>query len=245
MKYFLDTIETIEPGHRFTHFDGYHFLWLGILVVFAGLMAWQYRKRDAETRAKWRKRVAVAILLDEVWKMFWLTVGGTYTLEYLPLHLCSINIILIAIHAWKPSKTLDNFLYAICIPGALAAMLFPTWYPLPTLNFMHLHSFTVHILLITYPVMVTVGGDLKPDWRQLPKSLLFTFCLAVPIYIFNMIFGTNYMFLMYAEAGNPLLLFEEWFGNHLIGIPVLGAVFISLMYGVLYLCRRLSKAKIR
>ena len=30
-----------------------------------------------------------------------------------------------------------------------------------------------------------------------------------------------------------------------ICIPVLGAVFISLMYGVLYLCRRLSKAKIR
>ena len=116
MQYFLDTIETIEPGHGFTHFDGYHFLWLGILVVFAGLMAWQYRKRDAETRAKWRKRVAVAILLDEVWKMFWLTVGGTYTLEYLPLHLCSINIILIAIHAWKPGKILDNFLYAICIP---------------------------------------------------------------------------------------------------------------------------------
>ena len=80
MKYFLDTIETIEPGHGFTHFDGYHFLWLGVLVVFAGLMAWQYRKRDAETRAKWRKWVAVAILLDEVWKMFWLTVGGTYTL---------------------------------------------------------------------------------------------------------------------------------------------------------------------
>ena len=45
MQYFLDTIETIEPGHGFTHFDGYHFLWLGILVAFAGLMAWQYRKR--------------------------------------------------------------------------------------------------------------------------------------------------------------------------------------------------------
>ena len=218
-------------------------MWLGILVVFATVMSLQYRKRDAATRAKWRKRFALAIVLDEVWKMFWLTVGGTYTLEYLPLHLCSINIILIAIHAWKPGKTLDNFLYAICIPGAMAAMLFPTWYTLPALNFMHLHSFTVHILLMTYPIMLTAGGDIKPDWRQLPKSLLFTFCLAVPIYIFNLLFDTNYMFLMYAEAGNPLLIFEDLFGNHLIGIPVLGAVFIGLMYGILYACRRLANVK--
>ena len=53
----------------------------------------------------------------------------------------------------------------------------------------------------------------------------------------------NYMFLMYAEAGNPLLLFEEWFGNHLIGIPVLGAVFIGLMYGILYICRKIVERK--
>lgn len=243
MNYFLETVDTIEPGHGFSHFDGYHILWLCILVVFCAFMTVQYRKRDAETRAKWRKRMAVAILLDEVWKMFWLTVGGTYTLEYLPLHLCSINIILIAIHAWKPNKVLDNFLYGVCIPGALAAMLFPTWYTLPTLNFMHLHSFTVHILLIAYPVMVTVGGDIRPDWRQLPKCILFALCMAVPIYLFNMAFDTNFMFLMYAEEGNPLLIFENLFGNHLIGIPVLGVVFVGAMYLILYLCRRSAREK--
>ena len=244
MKYFLETIETIEPGQGFTHFDGYHFLWLGILVMFAGVMAWQYRKRDAATRSKWRKWVAVAILLDEVWKMFWLTVGGTYTLDYLPLHLCSINIILIAIHAWKPSKTLDNFLYAICIPGALAAMLFPTWYTLPTLNFMHLHSFTIHILLITYPLMVTVGGDLRPDWRQLPKSLLLTLCMAIPIYIFNLLFDTNYMFLMYAEPGNPLYLFEQMWGSHLLGFPVIIVGVLLVMYGPLVIFQKLHKKEL-
>ena len=66
MRYFLETVDTIEPGHGFTHFDGYHMLWMVILIVFSGLMAWQYKKRDAATREKWRKRMAVAILLDEV-----------------------------------------------------------------------------------------------------------------------------------------------------------------------------------
>ena len=239
--YFLDTVDTIEPGHGFTHYDGYHLLWMIAAAVFIAGLALLYRRQDDATRAKWRKRVALAIVLDEVWKMFWLAVGGNYTLDYLPLHLCSINILLIAVHAWRPNETLDNFLYGVCIPGALAAMLFPTWYTLPLLNFMHLHSFTVHILLIAYPVMATVGGDIRPDWRKLPKCVLFTFCMAVPIYLFNLAFGTNFMFLMRAEEGNPLLLFEEWFGSHLIGIPVLATIFVGAMYLILYLCRKYVK----
>ena len=239
--YFLDTVDTIEPGHGFTHYDGYHLLWMIAAAVFIAGLALLYRRQDDATRAKWRKRVALAIVLDEVWKMFWLAVGGNYTLDYLPLHLCSINILLIAVHAWRPNETLDNFLYGVCIPGALAAMLFPTWYTLPLLNFMHLHSFTVHILLIAYPVMATVGGDIRPDWWKLPKCVLFTFCMAVPIYLFNLAFGTNFMFLMRAEEGNPLLLFEAWFGSHLIGIPVLAAIFVGAMYLILYLCRKYVK----
>ena len=239
--YFLDTVDTIEPGHGFTHYDGYHLLWMIAAAVFIAGLALLYRRQDDATRAKWRKRVALAIVLDEVWKMFWLAVGGNYTLDYLPLHLCSINILLIAVHAWRPNETLDNFLYGVCIPGALAAMLFPTWYTLPLLNFMHLHSFTVHILLIAYPVMATVGGDIRPDWRKLPKCVLFTFCMAVPIYLFNLAFGTNFMFLMRAEEGNPLLLFETWFGSHLIGIPVLATIFVGAMYLILYLCRKYVK----
>ncbi len=243
MQFFLETVDTIAPGHGFAHFSGYHFLWIGILVAVCAVMSVHYKKQDPQTRGKWRKRLAIAIILDELWKMFWLTVGGTYTLEYLPLHLCSINIFVIAWHAWRPNKTLDNYLYGVCIPGAVAAILFPSWASLPPVNFMHLHSFTIHIMLILYPVMLTIGGDIRPELRQLPKSILFTGLMAVPVYLFNLAFDTNYMFLMYAEAGNPLLLFENWFGNHLIGIPVLGAVFLGVMYGVLHLCRKLAKAK--
>ena len=243
MRYFLETVDTIEEGHGFSHFSGYHLLWIGIMVVFIAALSAAYRKQDAKTRERWRKGIAIAIVLDEVWKMFWLAVGGNYTLDYLPLHLCSVNIILIAVHAWSPGRTLGNYLYTVCVPAALAAMLFPTWTPLPVLNFMHLHSFTVHILLAAYPIVLAVGGDLRPDWRKLPASLLLALCMAIPIYGFNRAFGTNFMFLMYAEAGNPLLLFEERMGHHLWGVPVLGGAAVALMYGVYYGCRRLQTVK--
>ena len=43
--------------------------------------------------------------------------------------------------------------------------------------------------------------------------------MAVPVYLINLLLDTNFMFLMYAEPGNPLLLFEQYLGHHLWGLP--------------------------
>lgn len=234
LQYFMETAETIPDGVGWSLYGGVHLFWLGVFVLFLIFACVRYRRADAAGREKWRKGLALAIVLDEVWKMVWLTVGHRWAAGYLPFHLCSINIILIAIHAWKPGKLLDNFLYLACIPGAAAAMLCCTWTELPPLNFMCLHSFTVHILLTAYPLMLTVGGDLKPDIRQVPRCILFVAAMAVPIYFINLALGTNFMFLMYATPGSPLMLFENLFGNHLIGYPFLIAAAVAVMYGAYY-----------
>ena len=230
MEYFLETVDTIVDGVGFNYFGPLHLAWIAAFVVFAIVMSVIYRKSDEKKRDKIRKIMAACIVFDELWKMFFLTIGGNYTFDYLPLHLCSINIFIITYHVFKPNKTLDNFLYGACIPGALAALLAPTWTELPILNFMHLHSFTVHILLATYPIMLVAGGDIVPDIKQLPKVILFALCMAVPIYFVNLALDTNFMFLMYAEAGNPLIFFEP-LGSHLIGIPVIYAVVVVILYG--------------
>ena len=106
-------------------------------------------------------------------------IGGNFNWDYLPLHLCSINIFLIALHAWKPSRLLDNFLYFICIPAATAALLFPTWTSLPAANFMFWHSTSVHILLAAYPIMLFSGGDIRPSVRYMGKCFLLLLAMAV------------------------------------------------------------------
>lgn len=244
-QHFLDTKETIPAGLEWSHYGPWHLFWLAVMVVFITLLSVQYKKRDDHTRAKWRHVLGLIIPGMEVCKLTILLVNGTYTHDYLPLHLCSVSILLIAIHARRPGPILDNYLYGICIPGAMAAMLFPDWTMLPPVNYNNIHSFIIHILLVAYPVMVTVGGDLRPDWRKLPRCLLFTLCLAVPVYLFNLKFGTNFMFLMYAEPGNPLLIFEELWGHHLLGVPVLGTVFIGLMYLILYVCRKTTARRVK
>ena len=162
MSYFFDTTETIPEGMGFSSFDPTHLIWLGAFLATAFLCSLLYRRLPANDRRRMRFIFAALLIADELFKVIGLAAHGNYTPRYLPLHLCSINIILIAVHAVKPSRLLDNFLYVVCIPAAVAALLFPTWTSLPVANFMHIHSFTVHILLAVYPIMLTAGGDIQP-----------------------------------------------------------------------------------
>lgn len=246
MQYFLDTTETVVDGVGFSHFDFTHLSWLLFGVVLIVVNCIWYRQLSEKGKDRWKKIVAALIVADEIFKMVMLTIGGRYTWSYLPLHLCSINIFIIAIHAWKPSKILSGFLYTVCIPGALAALLFPTWTSLPFGNFMHMHSFTVHILLFMYPFVLAVSGELAPSIRQLHKYLLLLIIMAIPIYVVNLLLDTNFMFLMSAAPGNPLYIFQELWGSHLWGFPVIITGVMIVMYVPMELfriCKRRRQSK--
>ena len=244
MKYFLETTDTIPEGLGFAHYDVTHLTWLAITAAVIIANCLLYRKLKPEGRVRWNKAVALLIVANEVFKHAMLLIGGNFEAAYLPLHLCSINIFLIAIHAWRPSVMLSNFLYTVCIPGAMAALLFPTWTDLPVLNFMHLHSTTIHIMLVMYPLVLAVNGVLKPSARGIPKCLGLLVIMAAVALGANLIFDTNFMFLMEAEPGNPLYAFEQLFGSHLIGFPILIAAVLVVMYVPMELYRKQKRKKI-
>ena len=243
MNYFFETTDSIAEGIGFSLFDTLHLLWIGIAVVCLLANVFFYRELGDRSRGLWRKVIAWLLIGDELFKMGILIYSGHYGVSYLPFHLCSINIFLIAIHAYKPSKVLDNFLYTVCIPGALAAILFPSWTSLPVMNGMHLHSFTVHILLMLYPVVLAIGGDIKPDIKWLPKSLGLLVLMAIPIYGLNLLLDTNFMFLMSADPGNPLCFFESLWGNHLLGFPVIILGVLLVMYVPLEIVKLIRKKR--
>lgn len=244
MEYFWWTDGTFAKNKMpknfgFSHFDATHIFWLVLLVLTLVICSCFYRKFGAVGRKRFRFTVAGLIFADEIAKWIMLFVTGQWTVNYFPLQLCTINIFIIAIHLFKPFKSLDNFLYMICIPAAFAALLFPTWTRQPILNFMHIHSSSIHILLALYPVMLTVGGDIKPRARHIWKSLILLVVLAIPAAIVNHFCGTNYMFL--AKATFPLTIFEDLLGNYLWGFPILIAAVLLVMYVPLEIYRYVIK----
>lgn len=241
MPYFLDTVDSVVEGVGFAHFGGLHFLWLLAFVLLTVVNCIWYRRLSDSGRSRWKKTMVVLLIADEVFKDVMLLIGGRFSYGYLPFHLCSINIFVIAFHAWKPGKLLNSFLFTVAIPGAIAALLFPSWTALPVGNFMHLHSFTVHILLAMYPIVLATAGELNPQVRDVPKCLLLLVGMAIPIYGLNLLLDTNFMFLMWADESNPLFFFKQLWGNHLLGFPVLITAVLVVMYVPLVLFRRLRK----
>ena len=241
MQFFLDTVETIPENSGFALYSPLHLCWLVAFVLITVLCCLWYRKLDQKARVVWKKGVALLIVADELFKMAMLMIGDRYSFGYLPFHQCSINIFVIAFYAWKPTKTVGGYLYTVGIPGAMAALLFPSWTKLPLGNFMHLHSFTIHILLAMFPIVLATSGEVVPKLREAPKYLLMLGAMAIPVFGINLLLDTNFMFLMSADPGNPLYIFEQLWGNHLLGFPVLITGVILVMFGPLEISRKLRK----
>ncbi|MBR5472679.1 MAG: YwaF family protein [Clostridia bacterium] len=240
---FLDTVETVADGVGFAPFGKVHLLWILGFIISAVTLSLVYRRVSLKVKNIIRIVIASLILLDEVWKWVFLFIGGNYQHGYLPLHLCSINVFLIAFHIFKRTKTVDNFLYLICIPAALIALLTPSWTELPPLNFMHIHSFTIHILLAVYPLMLTVGGDIKPNIKTAPKCLFLLLCMGIVVLCVNFLCDTNFMFLMHTDEIPFLELFKNIFGAHQWAFPILLPIIVVVMYMPIIIINKFKKLK--
>ena len=182
---FFETKETIPAGVGFSTFDATHLIWLFATVVSITALAIIYRKLNFKNRNIVRTILGVIIVLCEIIKNIVAIAVGDFGIGHLPFHLCGINILLIGFDLIKQTKTVRNFLYYIGIPGAMLALLFPNWTVLPCMNFFHIHSFTIHLLLVMYPVVLVTSGEVKPNIKtSIIKSLLNKDSLVLLVFSF-------------------------------------------------------------
>lgn len=229
---------------NFEHFSPEHFVVMGICAAIIAAAIIFYRRLDQKGRDKFIKFLALALIADELWKHIGCLATGQWNPEYLPFHLCSINLFICCWCAIKPNDLAAELLYATCLPGALIALLMPTWNVMPYWNFMTLHSNSVHILLATFPLVLLFGG-FKPSAKRLPKVAAVLLCECVPIYFFNKAFNTNFFFLNGTENNGLLEALVDIFGEELyiIGLVILLAVVWALMYLPWYLIERKTTSK--
>ncbi len=242
MEYFWDTGYTVPSGVGFPLYGAGHLCWLLGLLLVCGALGPLYRRWGEKKRLICLRVLAALLIADELFKVVSTAVHGRFRLDFLPLHLCSINIFVIAADAIKPRDSLREVLYAVCLPGAFFALAFPGWAYLPLWNALCIHSFTAHILLFLYPFLLMCGG-FRPKFRRFLKALPFCLLAVAGAYLFNRVFGTNFMFLSYAGEGNPLSWFEQRLGNpgYLVGIPLIAGLCWLVLYGVPRLFRRKNK----
>lgn len=164
-------VEAVEPNYlAFRHFDGTHIALLALagVIIFCAVLV--FKRLSTAGRNRFLTVLTVLLLLDELAK-YAIAIGtDDWYWGYLPLHLCSINIFVCLAYTLTKKDFFAEILYCLCLPGAAIALLVPTWNDLPVLNGMHLHSASVHIMLVMYPVLLLANG-FRPDYRRLPKIL--------------------------------------------------------------------------
>lgn len=238
---FFVTKDNMPEGYGFSTFGLTHLIWIlvgAILCVGACLL---YKKLGERGKKIMLTVLGSYIFFQEMLKNVIVAAVGEFTPGYLPFHLCGINILLILFDVIKQTKVVRTFLYYIGIPGAALALLFPNWTTQPVWNFFHLHSFLIHILIVMYSLILVTSGSVEIGLKSAFKSVLLLIALAIPVYGLNLLWGTNFMFLMRPDKGNPLELFENLLGNHLWGFPILLPVVILIMYLPILIFKKIKK----
>ncbi|MBO5868166.1 MAG: TIGR02206 family membrane protein [Oscillospiraceae bacterium] len=239
---FFLTNDQIPEGVGFQAFGATHLIWLAagfVLWIFGCIF---YRKLEENKRKLVLRVLGIYIFCQEMVKNLVLVCLGEFSWGYLPFHLCGINILLIAFDVFKQTKTVRSFLYYFAIPGAALALLFPNWTETPVWNFFHIHSFTIHILLVLYPLLLVTTGQVSTELKAAFQGVGLLVAMAIPVYGLNLLWDTNFMFLMEPDSGNPLELFEQLLGSHLWGFPILLPFVILIMYLPLLILKK-KKAK--
>ena len=199
------------------------------------------KKASAKTKNAALWAVAASLVVIEIFKDLVLIVSGLWSLDYLPFHICGINIILALVWAITRSGIVADILYCIGTFGAALALTTPNWMALPVLNFMHLQSVIVHILLVLFPIMIVLNGH-RPNIKNWRKCFLAAVCYCVPIYIFNRIFDTDFVFLNGARD-TPFVPIVNFIGPlYVIPMIMILGLIMFLMYLPWYLDDR-KKAK--
>ncbi len=147
-------------------------------------------------------------------------------LANLPLHLCSVNAILLPVVVFTRNKTLGNLLLVWCL-GALAALV---------LNYEHTETplFTWRVFFYYFPHLVEFGipillvllGHVKKDPKCILSTMLISLGTYTAVHFLNLavnaytearhivywgdsVYQANYMFSIYPN--NPLVeLFYSW-----------------------------------
>jgi len=220
---YIDSGGYFQEG--FVLFGAEHLGLLAALMVLAAPICVYYPRLGTGGRRTMLRGLALVILALEVAKQLTFPLMHNHYCAYeLPLHMCSISIVIGLVYAYYPGRTSGELLYCLCMPGAIAGIVYPNWSNYPILNFYSLHSFVIHALQIAFVVMLLLSGEVRPRAKNLRWVGVFLAVIVPPIYALNIRLGTNFFFVNAGSYGSPLEIFVEWLGNPGFLIPYAGLI---------------------
>ncbi|MCR5591487.1 MAG: YwaF family protein [Lachnospiraceae bacterium] len=205
------------------------------IVMIVGIIMFCRTGRGKSGRIARRITAIIPIVLM-IMRWVFVAVSNVAFISELPLHLCSMTGMLCLLYELTShdsffGSVLGQALFALCLPGAVMAILFPDATYYPAWHFITVESFLFHVFITAYIIVMLIDGSIRPDIGEAYKSILFLFVIVPPVMIFDHRFGTNYMFLNGPSNGSPLTIFYEsgGYGGYLVAYGLIALAVIILM----------------
>ncbi|WP_026584897.1 YwaF family protein [Bacillus sp. J33] len=207
-------------AYPFSAFTASHILMIVLFAAVSGLLYF-LRVRLRQIDCWIRGTMFFLLFVLELFYHIWLFKGGHWDLSYtLPLHLCSISLILCLVLLATKSRTVFQIVYFIGIIGAMMSISTPEIF-LGFPHFRYFQFFITHNLIILTCLYFVFVHQYRPTGKGLLKSFLFLNISASAAFLANKLTGGNYMFLSYKPNSTSLL---DYLGPYPYYILVLEAV---------------------
>lgn len=180
--------------------------WIGLTAwgYAAACAVWGLRTRRVSARAI--RGAALALLLGSmgVTSALVLLEGMDWVQTLLPLHLCSACAMVCVFFYAHPTGWMFEFLFFVGMPGAALALCFPAVAVSRWQDAMNACFFLTHALVVFAPVLHIAAGE-RPNPAHALRAYGVLVLYAAVVLAVNVLLGTNYLFLMAAPAGTPLM----------------------------------------
>ena len=146
---------------------------------------------------------------------------------------------------WPENRVLKQLMAFAFLPSAFMALAFPTVTAYPPVSFYAIHQFVLHAGIAAYIIARYAAGEIRPRYAGLWISVLVIGILAIPIYLLDLKFGANFMFLV-DHANNPVLklLWDLAGGNgglaYVFAVVAFTAFVLHVVFGIYVLIGRIS-----
>lgn len=236
-----------------------HLLFVTLLMIaMTAIAVWLGRRyKNADPDRKNRVLIVAAILIDalELFKIVIFCVRASDPwgwLDWLPLFLCSIQLITLPLAAFSRGRLKEASLDFVVIFGLLGAVM-GTYFAgnnyaaYPVLCFDNVVSGITHCIAGFAAIYIVLAGmcSMKKKNISITFAVLLSFCVAA--YVANLFLDRNYMFLLRGD-GTPYDIFYNLYNGNQILYPLtvvgLFLIYIALFYWVYYLIaqKRTKKA---
>ncbi len=228
----------LVPGIFHFHLFGFWHIVMSVATLLAifliyhnreKLRKWKYHDKEA------RYFIAIFMFLNMVIYYVPMIIMGTWDWHvHLPLHLCFISGGLFMITMITENRKLYKLTYFLSFLGPLPAILFPDLTCGPD-RFIFWQFFISHHFFLVASLYTLYVLDYKIEKRDLPRAFLGALCIFGIMFVFNLIFGTNYI-MMNKLPDHMLKLFPflVWFDHPMIWLMGTGILVCFLAYLPVY-----------